>query len=325
MKSLLTIILLAVTLAVHAQEESEISRSLYQKFEKAYNAGDSKPIYDLFDENMKAALPHEKTQGVIDGLKAQVGNITDVEFSGYKGTASQYLVKFERGALNLFLNNNEAGEINGLLFRPIERPAKFERNTTPMILPFNEEWTVFWGGDTRAQNYHVDYPNQRGAFDIVIRDNKFKTFKTNGKTNEDYFVFGKDLIAPCDGEVIQVIDGVADNEPGQMNPQQVTGNTVVIKTANDEYLLFAHIKNGTVAVKEGQMVKQRDLLGQCGNSGNSTEPHLHFHVQDSEDFFTTVSAKCYFERIMVNGEIKEDYARAAGSDKECRLIPNLWY
>ena len=60
----------------------------------------------------------------------------------------------------------------------------------------------YLGGDTKELNYHVESEAQKNAFDILILNEKGNSFKTDGKTNEDYYAFGKDLIAPCDGEVV---------------------------------------------------------------------------------------------------------------------------
>ncbi|MBE9660323.1 M23 family metallopeptidase [Mucilaginibacter myungsuensis] len=90
------------------------------------------------------------------------------------------------------------------------------------------------------------------------------------------------------------------------------GNSVILKTANNEYLFFAHLKQLTVNVKEGDVVKQGQLLGRCGNSGNSSEPHLHFHVQDTPSFDTATGIKCYFERIHVNGKIMGNHSPIKG-------------
>ena len=57
-----------------------------------------------------------------------------------------------------------------------------------------------------------------------------------------------------------------------------------------------------------EWIKQGDLLGLCGNSGNSTEPHLHFHIQNVEDMNKATGAKSYFENILVSGELKKDYS-----------------
>ena len=61
-------------------------------------------------------------------------------------------------------------------------------------------------------------------------------------------------------------------------------------------------------MKQGQKVQQGDLLGLCGNSGNTKEPHLHFHIQNVEDMSIAKGAKAYFEEILVNGELKKDHS-----------------
>jgi len=177
-----------------------------------------------------------------------------------------------------------------------------------LILPFKGEWTVFWGGDKKELNYHVENEAQKGAFDIVITDENGKSHNNNGEKNGDYYAFEKELIAPCEAEVVLVVDGIKDNKPGEFNPIYIPGNTVILKTNNGEYLFFAHFKQNSIVVKQGEKVKKGELLGLCGNSGNSSEPHLHFHIQNVEDFNKAIGAKSYFEKIYVNGELKKDYS-----------------
>jgi murein DD-endopeptidase MepM/ murein hydrolase activator NlpD len=169
-----------------------------------------------------------------------------------------------------------------------------------------------WGGDTKELNYHVESAAQKNAFDLVITDSKGSSFKTDGERNEDYYAFGKELIAPCEGEVVLVVDGIKDNIPGITNPIYVPGNTVIIKTRKNEFLFFAHFRQHSIIVKQGQVVKQGDTLGQCGNSGNSSEPHLHFHIQNIEDMSAATGAKCFVDRILVDGLRKSDYSPIKG-------------
>jgi murein DD-endopeptidase MepM/ murein hydrolase activator NlpD len=86
----------------------------------------------------------------------------------------------------------------------------------------------------------------------------------------------------------------------------------MLKTANNEYLFFTHLKENTVNVKEGDEIKQGQLLGLCGNSGNSSEPHLHFHIQDALSFDTATGIKCYFERINVDSQMMDDHSPIKG-------------
>ncbi len=141
-----------------------------------------------------------------------------------------------------------------------EKLPVLKRNTSKLILPFKDEWTVFWGGDTKEQNYHVAYKSQKNAFDLVITDTEGKSYKTDGKNNEDYYAFGKELLAPASGEVVLVVDGIKDNKPGVLNPNYVPGNTVILKTINDEYLFFAHFKQHSIIVKQRSKSTTRRLF-----------------------------------------------------------------
>lgn len=302
------------------QVEKENSKAISMKFEEYYNAGQYQEIFDMFSSDMKAALPIKTTTNFLDGLKGNAGNITDRKFIKYDQTYASYKTNFERAlfAVNISLDRND--KINGLLVKPYEEEIipELERNMTELILPFNGEWTVFWGGDTKELNYHIDHRAQKNAFDMLIIDQNGKTFKTDGKTNDDYYAFGKALMAPCDAEVVLVVDGIKDNTPGELNPIYVPGNTVILKTENEEYLFFAHFKQHSIAVKQGQKVSQGELLGLCGNSGNSSEAHLHFHIQNVEDMNKATGAKCYFEEVMVNGKMEKDYSPIKGDKIENR-------
>jgi len=311
--TLLALILIIMT-QVMAQTEKPISKTVSANLEKYYNAGNYQAIFDLFSAAMKGALPVDKANAFFGGLKAQSGNITKRDFVKYEGGYALYKTKFEHGLWAVKIAVDENDKISGLYVAPFidESLPKIERNTTKLTLPFNSEWNVVWGGDTKELNYHVESRAQKNAFDILIKNASGRTYKTNGKTNEDYYAFGQQLFAPCAGEVVLVTDGVNDNVPGVMNPAQVTGNTVIIKTANGEFLLFAHFKQNSIVVKQGQQVKQGDPLGLCGNSGNSSEPHLHFHIQNGEEMMGATGVKCYFDQIVVNGQLKTDYSPIQG-------------
>jgi murein DD-endopeptidase MepM/ murein hydrolase activator NlpD len=69
-------------------------------------------------------------------------------------------------------------------------------------------------------------------------------------------------------------------------------------------------------VKQGQKVSTGALLGLCGNSGNSSEAHLHFHLQNVEDMTKATGAKCYFDQLKVNGVLKSDYSPVKGEKIE---------
>ncbi len=302
-------------LLIFGQVEKDTYKKVSAEFEGHFNTEEFAEIFKMFSPEMKAALPLEKTEAFLSGLKAQSGKITSREFKGYEnGTYAAYKTNFERSTLSLNISVDQKSRINGLLVKPYIESSlpELERNTSSLILPFNNEWTVVWGGDTEELNYHVVSKAQQGAFDMVITDKEGNTHRTNGSSNEDYYCFNEEVIAPCDAVVVLAVDGIKDNNPGDLNPIYIPGNTVILKTANEEFLFFAHFKQHSVAVEDGQVVKQGDLLGLCGNSGNSTEPHLHFHTQNIEDMNQATGAKTYFKEIMVNGEVVQDHSPIQG-------------
>lgn len=309
-KSILTLVITLLINNLFAQKETSLYKTVADSFVTNYNADNFDAIFSGFSVDMQHALPLDKTTDFLTDLKKQAGNIKSKVFVKYDQTYASYKTTFESALFSLNISLDHQSKINGLFFEPfkeIDLP-KLKRNTTKLMLPFKDEWTVIWGGDTKELNYHVESEAQKNAFDMVIKNNKGNSYKTDGNTNEDYYAFGKELLAPCDGEVVLVVDGIKDNKPGTPNPIYIPGNSVIIKTANQEYLFFAHFKQHSIVVKQGQTVKQGQLLGLCGNSGNSTEPHLHFHIQNVEDMNVATGAKCYFEKIKVNGEVKSDYS-----------------
>jgi murein DD-endopeptidase MepM/ murein hydrolase activator NlpD len=147
-------------------------------------------------------------------------------------------------------------------------------------------------------------PNQRYALDLLGVGPDGKTHQRDGKLNEDYYAFGREVLAPADGIITEVIEGVRDNVPGSLNPYSGVGNCVIIQHRDDEVSVLAHFKLGTIKVKSGNQVKRGQLLGLCGNSGNSSEPHIHYHLQHTAVLQDGVGIKCHFENAKVKNEDK---------------------
>ena len=186
---------------------------------------------------------------------------------------------------------------------------------TALELPFDEEWWVFWGGRSVGENYHAAYKNQRFALDIVQRVNG-KTHTGNGSKNEDYYCFGKTLNAPGSGKIVTVVNNLEDNVPGQFNRDFPAGNHVVIDHENGEFSFLAHFKKGTIIVSAGDAVSKGQELGNAGNSGNSSEPHLHYHMQTAKDHFEGEGLPAQFlnyyanDTFVENGEpVRNQYIR----------------
>jgi len=316
MKKIILLALLLFTInRVSAQAEQTADKKVSEIFEQKFNSGDFNGIFDMFSAEMKNTLPRKKAIEFFTGIEKESGKIRNREFKDYvKGTFASYKTTFENGIYSLNISTNKELEITGIYIEAFleNNIEESKRNVTKLILPFKGRWNVGWGGDTVDLNYHVQYKAQKNAFDFLIRDNQGKTYRTNGRTNQDYYAFGKEITAPCDAEIILAVDGIEDNKPGELNPIYIPGNSVILKTQNGEYLIFSHFKQHSVKVKEGQMVKKGELLGLCGNSGNSSEPHLHFHIQNVKGRNKATGIKSYFSNIIVDGELRNDYSPIKG-------------
>ena len=126
---------------------------------------------------------------------------------------------------------------------------------------------------------------------------KGATHKGTGNTNSDYYAFGANVVAPLHGKVIKVVERYTDNTPGEMDELHPAGNYVIIEHPQYEYSVLAHFQEGSIVVREGDEVTEGQLLGKCGNSGNSSEPHIHFHVMDKASMEDATSIRISFQYL----------------------------
>jgi len=246
-------------------------------------AGDSAAIYQLFDDHMKAAVPPDRMAAVVaEVAKQELRAIEPIEVSKTKGS---FRLRAAQGDWNLEVAIDQAGAIAGLHVKPVEGSGPpVAKSQIPLGLPFHGTWLVFWGGDTRAVNHHIDSPSQRRAADLVMVDAHGVTHRGDGHANGDYLVYGQEVLAMADGVVVTAVDGVPDNQPGEMNTMFVPGNLVIIEHGGGLWSAYAHLVPGSLRVKVGAKVKRGQVLGRCGNSGNSSEPHLHVQLEDGPRF-----------------------------------------
>ena len=271
------------------------------------NAADYAGIQAKFNKEMDAALPLENSRAFFIGLTQQMGKLQRLGDPQPSGGALVFPAKFEKGTLDMQIVLDSRGQIAGLSFKPhVATKPVWEKHQTQLSLPFKGRWLVFWGGDTRELNQHRDVPNQRFALDLLGVGEGGKTQKGDGSRNEDFYAFGRELLAPADGTVIEVIEGVRDNTPGSMNPYSAVGNCVAIQHREGEVSVLAHLKRGSIVVKVGDNVKRGQLLGKCGNSGNSSEPHVHYHLQNSPVLQDGLGIKCVFQKVVVTKDGKTE-------------------
>lgn len=156
-------------------------------------------------------------------------------------------------------------------------PANVQSMSPKIVVrfPLNERALVGWGGDRLEANYHVIKPNERWAYDILIPPAEVKSNKL-----EDYGIFGARVMSPASGTVVSINNDEKDLVPGSDDFQSMAGNHIYLRLdETGTFLVLAHLKKGSIKVKEGQHVNEGEFLAQVGNSGSSSEPHLHIHHQ----------------------------------------------
>lgn len=192
----------------------------------------------------------------------------------------------------------------------IEIPIIEYKNKKEYIFPLKGSWLVFGNWDD-AYNHRTMHSQEFG-FDLVQLNDNLQFEQTFEKPNEEFKCYNEDLLAVADGEVIDCFDGVPENpsaikmisneekreiiEKSGFVPV-ISGNYAIIKHAPNEYSFYAHIKNSTLKIKKGENVTQGQVIGKLGNSGNSTGPHLHFHLMDKPSILTGRGLPIHFTNL----------------------------
>jgi murein DD-endopeptidase MepM/ murein hydrolase activator NlpD len=227
---------------------------------------------------------------------------------------TSYQIIAEKGRWTMLVGLETDGSVSYLHFvDPAPIIPLPERNAKPMRLPFRGVWVVTSGGPTPEQNRHMEAVDRstRFAIDLAMKEANGYPFRGDGGKLEDYPAYGKDILAVADGEVVTVVDETPDNRPFTFNPMTAAGNHVIVKHANYEFSRYFHLKNNSTRVKVGQKVSSGQVIGQCGNSGFSPGPHLHFDTTNTEVANDAAGFMPYFRDVILkrNGlqTIQMDY------------------
>jgi murein DD-endopeptidase MepM/ murein hydrolase activator NlpD len=182
-----------------------------------------------------------------------------------------------------------------------------------------EGWVAVNSPGDRIPSHGVDMLGQRYAYDLLrvdgrsrLHDHPGSSLRTwiVGRPTHDYYAWGSPIHAPFEGEVVRAVDGVTERR--RIHPVReiahvlwngltfrpsklpaVLGNHVIARRG-DLYAAFVHIAPGTVAVAAGQRIRTGDVIGRVGHTGNSTAPHLHFQLMDSDDPMSAKGIPCAF-------------------------------
>ncbi len=186
---------------------------------------------------------------------------------------------------------------------PVPAPSQYLDYQTHarLRLPFEGAWYVFWGGRTVEQNYHAVVRDQRFAYDFVVVA-AGRTHDGDGSKVDDYYCWNRPVVAPASATLVAAIDDLPDNAPGKTDASHPLGNHAILDLGEGEFAVLAHLKNGSLRVARGQRVERGAEIGRCGNSGNTTEPHLHFHLQDGARFGSAEGLPAFFADYFADGK-----------------------
>ena len=205
-----------------------------------------------------------------------------------------------------------------------------------LVLPFDGPWRVENSPARRVPSHGTDLFGSSYAIDFVGVDERGRTAHTRDwrtvlatEAPERFVAFGRPILAPVAGTVVAVHDGEVDHEARRSpltlaayalsqasrvrgGPPAIAGNHVTIAQAGgDGFVLLAHLQRGSILVSVGDHVAEGRPVARCGNSGNSTQPHLHLQAMDDADPSVARGLPISFRHF-------RERARRSGNAVECR-------
>ncbi|PTH26387.1 peptidase M23 [Staphylococcus arlettae] len=174
---------------------------------------------------------------------------------------------------------NKYYEIVSMVLLPLEKNKSQKLTKQYYTMPIEGEYFVSAGGDNELLNHHFNFKYQRNAYDLTMV-NEDMTYQGTPNQNENYYCYGQSVLAPANGKVVQTLKNIKDNTPGEANTNHPEGNFVIIQHQLNEYSIVAHLQSDSIKVDVGDIVRRGQHIANIGNSGNSSEPHLHFHIMN---------------------------------------------
>lgn len=275
-------------------------------------AGDSARLWSAMSPDMKQAMRDSAAFAASTAsIMAQIGALDSVVSEQIRGGEALWIYRAEArftrapALLQLAIALDAEGALKGLSVQPGPRtreyPSPFVEYAcrTSLRLPFEDEWFVFWGGRTLEQNHHAGMRAQRFALDLVIRRDG-RTHSGEGRALTDYFCYGAPILAPAAGVVVWSENGHPDQPIGSTDAAHPIGNGLVLDHGNGEFSLFAHLQPGTQRFEVGDRVTANARIGLTGNSGNTSEPHLHYQLQNGADPVASDGLPAAFSDLVID-------------------------
>lgn len=198
-------------------------------------------------------------------------------------------------------------------------PLPLDRLQTPVVGPplKGDGWVAINGCCTtelvhRGSVLPVNgslFDSQRFAIDWMRLDAEGRFVDGDPSDVRSYTDYGAEVIAVADGTVIETLNTLDDQVPGKLpDPstitiQNVDGNHVVLDLGGGFYAFYAHMQKGSVTVNPGDKVKRGQVIGKLGNSGNTSAPHLHFHIMTGPSVLGSDGVPYVIDRFNLSGQV----------------------
>ncbi len=268
-----------------------------------------------------------KLQTSISLSRAALAAVRGVSFKGTGFTAGAFAAQDETYDLRHAFTEPSSLKVDRMVYdlrlangsrQRLEIPVRVYVQKTRLIFPVKGFFTVINGWVT--DRGHTEW-SQYYAYDITGLDSQLAVIRSTGETDDDYFGWGREVIAPAAGVVTHARNDVPDNpKPGVVDRDTLAnmpepmwaagGNCVVIDHGNGEFSFLAHMQHGSVRVKQGDTVDQGVLVGLLGNSGNAYAPHLHYHLMAGPTIFRSDPLPSHFENTDVPTPRRGQYIEA---------------
>lgn len=174
---------------------------------------------------------------------------------------------------------------------------RYQGSDRTIALPFTGCWTVWQGFDGQWTHQGI----WQYAYDFLIEDDRGQTYQGSGSQLTDYYAFQKPVLSPIRGWVVRVVRDLPDCAIGIVDRENNWGNHVLLYDDRGFYVEISHFAQNSIAVKQGDRIDRGALLGRCGNSGYSPQPHIHIQVQFTPEI-GAATVPFSFANLKVDGE-----------------------
>ncbi|SCS47954.1 M23 family metallopeptidase [Staphylococcus caeli] len=274
-----------------------------QKIIDKIEQGDATWIYEHFSEAFQEITSFEQLEYLLENYNA-IRGVNDLYRHLHINRHDEYIWFDRQMFTGASITLNKYQEIVGMALLPIKYSKNPKVSKQSYTIPIKTSCLVYGGGDNELINYHYRYKQQRHAIDLV-QVKEGCTYSGDPNHCENYYSYNKEIVAPANGVVEEIVDGIPDCVPGELDTVHPEGNYIIIKHGRHEYSMIAHIKPASFKIEQGDTVFRGQHIANVGNSGNTPEPHIHFQVMNDKYSQSTQTLKIKFQNKIapVKGDI----------------------